>query len=91
MGYAAFAEFLPGHQALKELVDLTRLYVGPELDFDVQCIVRHDEVLACRLGGDKIYEPRLGWNTWLMHEDRQENARDPVFVSDIARVTPSTT
>jgi hypothetical protein len=26
-----------------------------------------------------------------MHEDRQENARDPVFVSDIARVTPSTT
>lgn len=91
MAYSAFTGFLPGQQALKELVDLTRLYVGPELNFDIQCIVRHDEVPACRLGGDESDRPQLGWNTWLAHEDRQENAKDPVFASDMARTLPSAT
>ncbi len=60
--YARFREFLPGTTTLKELVDLTRLYVGPEFVFDLELILQADEVPRSRLGSGVA--PELGRDTW---------------------------
>lgn len=79
MGYKDFLRFLPIGNDLRPLWDLTRLYVGPELAFDVQPILKKEEVPMCQLGGDG-YEPRLGWNTWVHSEPMPEDAKDAVLV-----------
>ena len=58
-----YASFLPGSEGLARLVDITRFYVGPDLEFDVRLRLRPDEVPATRLGAAP--GPRLGWTSWL--------------------------
>jgi len=65
LGFASFVEYLPEGSAHRPLSDLTRLYVGPELDFDLQLSLRPEEVPECRPGLQGRTRPRLGWTTWL--------------------------
>lgn len=80
-----FDEFLPDRTAAPErkaiflAVQLTRLFVGPTLDFDVQLVVRPDAVPECRLGGDEPPGARLGWNTWLRAGECTAPVDDAVF------------
>src|SRR5262249_27204564 len=64
LSYAEFRGLMPDGHALRPLCQMTRTYVGPGLDFDVQPVLMPDEVPWCRLeaGGDG---PLLGWNTWV--------------------------
>ena len=57
---------------------LTRLYVGPELDFDVQLVLRAADVPPARMS-DKGFGPRLGWNLWLISSPPPADVDDPVF------------
>ena len=66
--------------ALRPFVQLTRAYVGPELDFDVQAILRAEEVPKCKLGRGGI-EARLGYNTWLHVRPMERDADQAVFAS----------
>ncbi len=76
-----FIEFSPVGERLYELVALVRNYVGPQYDFDVQAIVRRQDVPGSSLGGTG--EPsRLGWNTWLGDWPFDRDAGDPVFELD---------
>jgi len=74
LGYRQFVEFLPDREPVVErkafflLAHLVRLYVGQDLDFDVQLILRGDEVPDCHLQETDDVGPRLGWNTWLRSE-----------------------
>lgn len=74
LGYMQFVEFLPDRDPVVErkalflLAHLVRLYVGQDLDFDVQLILRGDEVPDCHLEETEGVGPRLGWNTWLRSE-----------------------
>jgi type VI secretion system protein ImpH len=85
LGYAAFNEFLPdlsprpARKALFLLFHLVRLYAGPELDFDVQLVLRAEEVPQCRMTGDESSGPRLGWNTWVRGQAMTRDAADAVF------------
>src|SRR5262249_52992792 len=60
-----FLAFLPDGRAVKELRDLVRLYVGPVLQFDVQLVLKAEEVPWSRLGEETLEAPRLGWCGWL--------------------------
>jgi len=83
--YTEFMAFLPDRTAVAErkafflLAHLVRLYVGPELDFNVQLVLRAADVPACRLAADECPGPRLGWNTWLSSQARATDAVDAVF------------
>ena len=61
------------------LVHLVRLYLGPELDFDVQLVLERHDVPESRLAGDGEPGSRLGWNSWLCTECAAEDADDAVF------------
>jgi type VI secretion system protein ImpH len=80
-----FDAFLPDRSPIRQrkafflLCHLARLYVGPELDFDVQLILRAEDVPMCQLADDGGLGPRLGWNTWLGSQPRTRDADDAVF------------
>ena len=74
--YAQFQRFLPNGDALRPLCQLARTYVGPEFDFDVQLLLKPEEVPASRAGGGRS---RLGWNTWSRTGDFRAAVDDAVF------------
>lgn len=82
VSYAQFASFMPGSRDLAQLVDLTRLFVGPTLSYDVQLTLARQEVPFLQLAGDGDYVPRLGWNTWLKHAEFRQDASDAIFQLD---------
>lgn len=45
--------------------EITRLMVGPGLDFDVQLVLRAAEVPDCAADTGAAVRPMLGWTTWL--------------------------
>jgi len=78
MTCAAFESFLPGGRSHEPLMQLSRLFAGLELDFDVQLVLRAREVPACRLrsGGEGA---RLGLSSWLKVCEFTHEADDPVL------------
>lgn len=71
-----FKAFLPTGSAYKPLTSLARFLVGLEFDFDVQLILKAQDVPASRLGDDRDVGPLLGWTSWLKtrefeHDDSQ--------------------
>lgn len=83
MNYRRFVQFMPDGKALLSLAQFTRMYAGPELDFDVQLVLRSDEVPASRLARhDETPDCRLGWNSWVQSRPRTQDAADAVFVCE---------
>jgi type VI secretion system protein ImpH len=88
LSYRRFNDFLPDRSPLPEhkgfflLVHLARLYAGPELDFDVQPVLRADSVPECQLS-EEPPGPRLGWNTWLVSQQPAHDAGDALFASEV--------
>jgi type VI secretion system protein ImpH len=58
---------------------LTRLYAGSELDFEVRLVLRADEVPECQLPEGDDNGPALGWNSWLRSDPFEHDAEDAVF------------
>lgn len=74
LSLAAFRAFLPTGASLARLVALVRNYVGDELDWDVNLILRKEEVPPFRLGETG----ELGMTSWLATEHRATDAAEPV-------------
>jgi type VI secretion system protein ImpH len=75
---------LPQRKAFFLLVHLVRLYLGPELDFDVQLVLRAPDVPGTHLDRGGL-GPRLGWNTWILTENAVKDAEDAVFEGQVVR------
>lgn len=84
--FADFAEFLPAGRAFRPLVQLTRFFVGQQLDFEVQLVLQAAEVPRCCLGAKGADAPRLGWSTWLKTAEFTHDAGDAVFSGDATRI-----
>jgi type VI secretion system protein ImpH len=83
LDYADYLTLSPDGPAIKELFALARLYAGAGLDFDIQIILRKDEIPFCRLGeaGDL---PRLGWNSWARVAPAERDSTDAVIVNSVS-------
>jgi type VI secretion system protein ImpH len=69
-----YLDFLPSGSAFEPLRALVRFFGGDELDFEVQLVLRRDDVPACELGSVSKAAPQLGWLTW---GKTGEMSRDP--------------
>lgn len=78
---AQFRDFMPEGREFRKLQDLVRIYVGPELDFELQVTLVAAEVPAARLaeGEDDRGGARLGWNGWVLHAPSPVERSDAVF------------
>lgn len=84
LDYTRFCEFIPDRSPTPQrkafflLVQLVRLYVGPDLTFDVQLILKPSDVPECCLN-ESDPGPQLGWNTWLTSQEMIVEAEDAFF------------
>lgn len=62
--FAEFRRLLPGEPLFRSLVALTRLYVGPEFEFDLSLILKAEEVPKCALGAGSS-SSQLGRFSWV--------------------------
>ncbi|HEU0184856.1 MAG TPA: type VI secretion system baseplate subunit TssG [Blastocatellia bacterium] len=76
VGYKQFTSFLPNGSAFKPMMELIKFLAGPEFDFDVQLVLKAEEVPGTVLTTRARRRPMLRWNTWLRtrpfeHDDEQ--------------------
>lgn len=64
MGLEAFVAFLPGERDFRAVDEIVRLFVTDRLRFEIEVILRKDEIPEFRLGEDFI-GARLGHTSWL--------------------------
>lgn len=79
LDYRQFLRFMPAGGELRQLAQLTQLYVGPDLMFDVRLRLRRDAVPDLLMVDDPGAGPRLGWNTWLKEGPMAEDRDDSIF------------
>jgi type VI secretion system protein ImpH len=60
-----YKDFLPEGTAYEPLRGITRFFSGDEIDFEVQLILKRDEVPACELSDAVTASWQLGWSTWV--------------------------
>ena len=77
--FEQFSALLPSGARFGVLAQLARFFVGQGLDFDVQLILKADDVPTCRLGDRGPSAPRLGWSTWLKGVARARDVDDTVL------------
>ena len=75
LGLADYLRFLPGGDSLERLVALVRNYTGDEFAWDINMILRKEEVPPLKLGETS----QLGWTTWLSHRTTDLDADDLVL------------
>lgn len=76
-GYLDYLSLEPGSPRLGDLMALARLYVGSGLSFDVQVVLKKEDVPECRLG-DAVSPPKLGWNCWARVAPLTADSRDAI-------------
>ena len=77
---SSFVVFSPvSGDLLRPVSQLTRSYVGREFAFDVQLVLKANEVPRTRLGAKRDGGSRLGWNTWMRSRPCTRDVDDVVF------------
>ena len=67
-----YEDFLPTGNRLKNILSLVNNYVGFEFNWDLNLILKKNEVPAAQLGK----YGRLGWTSWLQADIKTSNAND---------------
>jgi type VI secretion system protein ImpH len=79
LGLATYLDFLPSGTAHEPLKSLAKFVSRGEIDFEVQLILKKDEVPACELGIGEAAAPRLGWTSWAKTKPMGLDAGDTIF------------
>jgi len=75
MDLRSYERLLPGQESLRRLVAWVRNYVGYELAWEAQLVLKAEEVPDTRLG----QAGKLGWTTWLHSRPFQRDADELVL------------
>jgi type VI secretion system protein ImpH len=62
LSWKQYVEYLPRGERFRHLSNLVRLWVGSRFDFDVELVIRREEVPEMRL--DASRPAQLGWTAW---------------------------
>lgn len=75
LGWSDYHSLLPSGEAYRRVADWVVSYVGDELFWEMQLVLRRTDVPECRLGGGVL----LGWSTWLGVPATDRDVDDLVF------------
>ncbi|KXF77938.1 type VI secretion protein [Paramesorhizobium deserti] len=78
LDYADYLAFSPGNRAVRDVFALTQLFVGSNLDFDIQVILKKEQIPFCKLGTPDD-AARLGWNCWARTAPAAHDSRDAII------------
>lgn len=74
-----YLDFLPNGSAYEPLRALLRFWTNEEIDFEVQLILKREEVPSCQLGGEGDGAPQLGWVTWMKSKPMERHPEEAIF------------
>ena len=74
-----YLDFLPSGTAFGTLRTMVRLFAGDELDFEMQLVLRREDVPACELGTNGEASPQLGWLSWSKTKPADRNPSETVL------------
>lgn len=74
----AYEALLPDRRPALQLRDWVRGYVGIEFDWDLQLLLRRDQIRGVQLGGSA----RLGWTTWLSQRNPANDRGDYCYAPE---------
>lgn len=81
LDYADYCRMLPGGESLQRLVAWVRNYCGDALEWDVQLILKKEQIPPMRLNGST----RLGFTTWPASKKHSQDA-DQLTITPTARL-----
>ena len=88
LDYEEYVALLPDPSAVVErkrfflLVQMARLYVGPQFNLEVQLVLKRDKVPDCRLPLSTADGLQLGWNAWIFSQSLARDPDETVFQGD---------
>jgi type VI secretion system protein ImpH len=74
-----YVDFLPSGTAYEPLRAMAKFISRNEIDFEVQLVLKKEEVPACELWPEEKIPPRLGWTSWAKTRPMLQDAGDTVF------------
>ncbi|MGC0773946.1 MAG: type VI secretion system baseplate subunit TssG [Candidatus Acidiferrum sp.] len=74
-----YLDFLPNGTAYEPLRALLRFWTNEEIDFEVQLILKREEVPRCQLGAEGDGAPQLGWVTWMKSKPMDRHPEETIF------------
>jgi type VI secretion system protein ImpH len=83
LSFARFQALLPDGTEFRPLVQMARLFVDVELEFDVQLILRKEDVPSCRLGSAESGGAMLGRFAWLRSRPFERDADQAIFRANV--------
>jgi type VI secretion system protein ImpH len=79
MGLEKYLDFLPTGTAHQPLKSFANFIARGDIDFEVQLILKKEEVPECELGLGESPVPRLGWTSWAKTQAKLQDAGDTIF------------
>ncbi len=77
VGYADYLALTPGSKRMSEIFAIARLFSGSSFDFDVQVILKKEDIPFCQLGQNDA-PARLGWNSWARSAPAAKDSTDAI-------------
>ncbi len=79
LGLTQYLDFLPSGTAYDSVRSLAKFVSRGEIDFEIQLILKKEEVPACELGLEDSVAPRLGWTSWAKTKPLGQDANDTIL------------
>ena len=79
LGLTQYLDFLPSGTAYDSVRSLAKFVSRGEIDFEIQLILKKEEVPACELGLEDSFAPRLGWTSWAKTKPLGQDANDTIL------------
>ncbi len=79
LGLERYRDFLPSGTAYIPLRTLARFMVNDQIDFEVQLVLRREDVPACALGAEEGPPAELGWITWIKSAPLKADLDDTIL------------
>jgi type VI secretion system protein ImpH len=74
-----YREFLPDGNAFEPLRAIVRFFANDNIDFEVQLILKREDVPRCQIDLDSQAPPRLGWASWLKSTPLSRDPDDTIL------------
>jgi type VI secretion system protein ImpH len=78
VGYVQYLALMPDRGLYGELTELIRLYCGPSINYDIQIVLKKEEIPQTRLDSNSPVG-RLGWDSWALQGSAKLNSGDTIF------------
>lgn len=83
LGFDRFQALQPDGAEFRAVAQMVRLFVDLEFEFDVQLVLKAEDVPACRLSSAGAGGARLGRYAWLRSRPMEKDVDNAVFASKI--------